>query len=128
MVKKSANIKDENKKGLKENLKSMDSKTIVRNASIVMIIVIATEIVATYASTGPIGIQNIVRILSMVLALIVAETGSLIPVSKQRLLSYVVAGILAIISFGPVAIVVGIFYIYSGYRVNEEIKQVVDNS
>lgn len=128
MVKKSANIKDENKKGLKENLKSMDSKTIVRNASIVMIIVIATEIVATYASTGPIGIQNIMRILSMVLALIVAETGSLIPVSKQRLLSYVVAGILAIISFGPVAIVVGIFYIYSGYRVNEEIKQVVDNS
>ncbi|MGN0092910.1 MAG: hypothetical protein ACI37V_00495 [Methanobrevibacter sp.] len=124
MVKKSANIKNnEEKKGLRENLKSMDSKTIVKNASIIMIIVIATEVVATYATNGPIGVQNIMRILAMVLSLIVALTGSQLPVSRQRMGLYIMAGILAIISFGPVAIVIGIFYIYSGYRVKGEIEE-----
>ena len=124
MVKKSANIKNnEEKKGLRENLKSMDSKTIVKNASIIMIIVIATEVVATYATNGPIGVQNIMRILAMVLSLIVALTGSQLPVSKQRMGLYTMAGILAIISFGPVAIVIGMFYIYSGYRVKGEMEE-----
>ena len=59
----------------------------------------------------------------MVLSLIVALTGSQLPVTKQRMGLYIMAGILAIISFGPVAIVIGIFYLYSGYRVKGEMEE-----
>lgn len=107
---------------LVNNLKKMDSKETVKNASIILMIVIAIQIIQILSQSGVLETEVIFLILAEIIGLIIALTGSLLPVGKERLVSYVLAGILTFISFQIIPIVIGIFYLYGAYKVKSEMS------
>ncbi|MGN1363230.1 MAG: hypothetical protein ACI4VU_05960 [Methanobrevibacter sp.] len=107
---------------LVKNLKSMDSKELVKNATLILIIIIAIQFVQLLAQSGSLKLEVIFLTVAQVIAVIIALTGSVLPVGKQRLVLYVISAIFTFISFNIFAIIIGIFYLYAAYKVNQEIN------
>lgn len=107
---------------LVKNLKSMDSKELVKNATLILIIIIAIQFVQLLTQSGVLELKIIFLTLAQIIAVIISLTGSVLPVGKQRLILYVISAIFTFISFNPFAIIIGIFYLYAAYKVNQEIN------